>query len=110
MDTIVRPTQTSEQRYGISEQPKPTCPMIDSVISDLRKCDREMNRWERYKDDAEYLANVLDTVSSIVGNLESELEKIRDNADKIRRWGQEWKELAGAYIPKYEQTDSDEEV
>jgi len=104
LERSVRPT--SEQLYGISEQPKPTCPMIDAVIADLRKCDREMNRWERHKDDAEYLAQVLDTVAWIIGNLEPELEKIRDNADKIRGWGQEWKELAKEHAPKPDEMES----
>ena len=40
LHAVARPTATSEQLYGISEQPKPTCPMIDSVIADLRKCDQ----------------------------------------------------------------------
>ena len=106
LQRLVRPEATSEQLYGISEQPKPTCPMIDAVIADLRKCDREMNRWERYKDDAEYLASVLDTVAWIIGNIEPDLEKIRENADKIRGWGQEWKELAKEHAPKPEQTES----
>ena len=97
---------TSEELYGISEHPKPTCPMIDAVITDLRKCDREMNRWERHKDDAEYLAQVLDTVAWIIGNMEPDLEKIRDNADKIRGWGQEWKDLAKEHAPKPDETES----
>jgi len=106
LHAVIRPTATSEQLYGISEQPKPTCPIIDAVIANLRKCDREMNRWERHKDDAEYLAQVLDTVAWIIGNIEPDIEKIRVNADKIRGWGQEWKELAKEHVPKPDETES----
>lgn len=106
LQRLVVPTATSEELYGISEQPKPTCPLIDAVIAGMRKCDREMYRWERHKDDAEHLAQVLDTVAGIVRNIEPDIEKIRDNADKIRRWGQEWKDLAKEHAPKPDENES----
>lgn len=43
---------TSEERLGIREQPAPTCPMLDSVISDLQKAMQDLHRWDRDKDDA----------------------------------------------------------
>ena len=60
---------TSEVYHGIMKQPSDTCPMIDSVISELRCSD----------------------YSSIVRNM---MEDIRSHVCDIRQWGQEWKELA----------------
>lgn len=61
-------SENSEVVYGISKQPSPTCPMIDDIINSL--CN----------DDYEKLA--------------SKLEEIRKHVISIRKWGQEWKDLA----------------
>lgn len=65
--------KTSETLFGIQKQPEATCPLIDSVISDLR------------------LQNLN---TDIEHDLLAKLEKIRENTKNIRAWGQEWKMLA----------------
>jgi DNA repair exonuclease SbcCD ATPase subunit len=85
---------TSEERLGIREQPDPTCPMLDSVIRELQRATKELDRWQRDKEDAEALATRCEYAEWRLGGIEEELEKIRSHVSEIRAWGQEWKDLA----------------
>lgn len=69
---------TSERRFGITNQPSPTCPLIDDVIicgKNLieRISDADENEFKWFKDDCEL---------------------IRNRVEEIRAWGKEWKDLA----------------
>ena len=63
--------ENNEKRFGLPNQPKPTCPIIDQLELDL-------SSW------------LLDT--GRYPYVESKLEEIRENALRIRLWGQSWKE------------------
>lgn len=63
--------ETSERRFGIMQQPPPTCPMIDELILIIKQ---------------QKLAHEVDMIHK--------LEYIRTNTKNIRAWGQEWKTAA----------------
>lgn len=61
--------ENSEKLYKVRNQPKPTCPTIDKLMSYMV---------QNNKNDA---------------HIFEELEKIRKNAKDIREWGEQWKQL-----------------
>lgn len=88
---------TSEEGYGIQEQPSPTCPMIDALNKNLRDAWSAMKGYYR-DDDSESLRSRLAEVEFLLfgagGDAEARLEAIRDHVERVRLWGQEWKEFA----------------
>lgn len=90
----------SEQLYGISEQPAPTCPKVDATIHSMRKALAALKGWKRM--DEEELRNACDYAEWHIGNAEGEIEDVREHAAKIREWGQQWKDLAKEHAPKPE--------
>lgn len=95
--------KTSEQVLSIKEQPIDTCPMIDRVKDDIKNTLSSIQYYCNARtdslDEAEDKLSEIDSLSSI--NLDDELEEIRTNVIKIRRWGQEWKDLAISLFEKY---------
>lgn len=95
--------KTSEQVLSIKEQPIDTCPMIDRVKDDIKDTLSSIQYYCNARtdslDEAEDKLSEIDSLSSI--NLDDELEEIRTNVIEIRRWGQEWKDLAISLFEKY---------
>lgn len=65
---------TSEQRYGLTEQPNEMCPLIDK-IGDRIDCGYAMSAQDM-------------------------LEDLRNEIMELRAWGQDWKELAKESLAK----------
>lgn len=87
---------TNEQRFEIAPQPEATCPMIDAIIKKLNSVERSIRGFQNL-DDVDELKEVIDSIHSDLfswNDLESDLEKIRNHVEKIRNWGEEWKQLA----------------
>ena len=94
--------KTSEELYGIVEQPRNTCPMIDEALRELAQIARRIRGYERAGEDE--LRDMLSDVELCIGCLDGWnrtglLEDIRKNVTAIRSWGQEWKAYAMDYAP-----------
>jgi len=83
---------TSEHIFGVSIQPPDTCPMINSIQSDIKKALYALKGYERWEDIDE-LKSALEDIEYRLGSLDSELEDVRKNVEAIRAWGQEWKDI-----------------
>ena len=89
--------KTSEYLFGINEQPKEQCPLINEVISQLVDNSKEIKDvWQNLRDveEAESYLSTLDWAEYNIRNLESNMEEIRVNIEKLRAWGEEWKDFA----------------
>lgn len=82
--------RTSEEIHGIPKQPGDTCPMIDKVIKAIQNID-DLARKPRYGWDDVNVEDLMSDVDRELWSLVSEMEDIRDNAEKIRTWGEGWK-------------------
>ena len=105
----VRPTATSEEIYGITKQPPPTCPLIDEALKEVERCQKRIMRYE--KSDEDELRDMLSDVESNLGSVSGYgksglLEDIRERVEAIRAWGEEWKQLALEHAPKPDETES----
>ena len=86
---------TSEETHGITQQPPPTCPLIDDAIADVRKVLSLLKN--SHKMELEELRNACDSAEWAIDNLlgsRGHLESIRERTSAIREWGEEWKQLA----------------
>ena len=96
---MVRPTETSEERHGITAQPPPGCPLIEDAISAMDKVLRKTHNYEKCKDEADIgelhaiLWEVEYTVSDYCGR-GNKLDAIRQRLEEVRAWGEEWKQYA----------------
>jgi len=90
---------TSEEKYGISEQPDDTCPLINHA----QDCIKDMmntfpsSRMMRNADEEELrgmLQDAEETVNWEGEKADEKLEEIRERVTKIRAWGQDWKDFA----------------
>lgn len=89
--------KTSEDLFGISKQPKEQCSSIDKIISQLVDSSKEIKAvWQYLRDvkEAESCLSTLDWAEYDIRNLESNMEEIRTNIEKLRYWGEEWKDFA----------------
>lgn len=87
---------SSEKEHDITEQPDPTCPMIDALIKKLKSAERSMSKFPKC-DDIEQMRDMLDSVHTELfhwSSAESSLEDIRSHVESIRAWGEEWKQYA----------------
>lgn len=79
-------------------EPKHTCPLIDSVISDLESMQSDvtyiLNKNGIDIEEAKSLIdNLVWAISNILGN-NGKMENIRDANTEIRAWGSYWKTIA----------------
>ena len=95
--------KTSEELFGIDEQPKQNCPKVDKGIrawysvqrdieyycKNLRRCDT-VDEAEKIGGDIDWAIGSLDIVE--------EYEELREQCEKIRAWGQGWKDIAKKLI------------
>lgn len=98
---------TSEMYYGVSPQPPDTCPMIDRGLEGLKNMTKNNPRDSLIRRaDEDELRGMLEEVSYTngyyYGDVEQAFEEVRNNASKLRAWGQEWKELAKESTEKVE--------
>lgn len=84
---------TSEEAADVRPQPPNTCPMIDEVLSDLKRVEREMKGYDRIEDPTD-LIDMLNSVEWLLRDIPDLMEDIRANAEKIRQWGEDWKTFA----------------
>lgn len=88
---------SSEKEHGITEQPAPTCPMIDKILRKLERVEQAMRNFDRF-DDPEQLKTILCTVEDELFNWNSSvydnLDEIRTHVENTREWGEEWKQYA----------------
>lgn len=96
---------TNEEAFNVSEQPEPTCPMIDSLIKKANEIMRTIAGYNRMNEDE--LLSVVDDVDMLIRCFEDELNGIRHHVEKIRSWGQEWKDVALDLSEKLEACDEE---
>lgn len=98
---------TSEKLFGIDEQPEQNCPKVDKGLKawysvqrdiegyckDLKRCDT-VEEAEKIGGDIDWAIGSLDVVE--------EYEELRKQCEKIRAWGQGWKDLAKKLIEQQE--------
>ncbi len=89
---LILSEETNEDRFGIIKQPKDTCPMIDALITKIRKMISIIKGYS--KAEPEELLEMVDNIDTEISYFESELEEIRSNPQAIRSWGNEWKQKA----------------
>lgn len=94
---------TSESERELCAQPQPTCPMIDEAKGIIEKCADHIRGYERMDEDQlrsamsdieSELAELAALRRSFGGHRDGLLEKIRENSEAIRSWGQDWKDYA----------------
>lgn len=83
---------TNEEYFEVSKQPEPTCPMIDSLIKRANEIMKTIAGYNRMNEDE--LLSAVDDVDTLIRYFEDELNGIRHHVEKIRSWGQEWKDVA----------------
>lgn len=99
---------TSEQEYGLPDQPKDTCPIINNALKSLKKMARDVpsQRQIRNADEEELRAMLEELISDTdyhYSDIENAFEECRQQAIDIREWGQAWKDLAKQKIEIEEQ-------
>lgn len=94
---------TSEELFGITQQPPQQCPNIDSIIRDLQNtCEQiqsianDIKRTDNL-DDIPSLAGDIDWRSSYIDK-SKELNELRKQIELVRGWGEEWKNLAKSLL------------
>ncbi len=99
--------EASEDLYGIRKQPADTCPLINAIQGEAKKLANIMRGYKKLNgiNDIEKLHDILWEVeyfldNNIIGGSECALERVRDNIENIRAWGQEWKTHAKEVDPK----------
>ena len=98
---------TSEKLFGIDEQPELNCPKVDAGIKIWYNVKRDI---EGYCKDlnicytVEEAKDIGGTINWAVGSLdvEEEYEELRKQCERIRAWGQGWKDLAKKLIEQQE--------
>lgn len=77
-----------------------TCPLIDGAIRKLQEAEKKSEEIKDYFDELspnyikESLSNVIDILSSLYVNGNSDLEGIRDANSELRKWGESQEERA----------------
>ena len=98
---------TSEKLFGIDEQPEQNCPKVDKGIKDWYIVRRDMEGyWKDLKrcDTVEEAEKIGGDIDWAIGSLDvvEEYEELRNQCEKIRAWGQGWKDLAKKLIEQQE--------
>lgn len=83
---------SSELQHGIVKQPPETCPLIDSAKDDVIKAIGLLTKPD--DDNPGQMVSDMDDAEWHVDQVKGALEEIREANEKIRAWGQEWKDLA----------------
>jgi len=94
---------TNEEYFEVSEQPEPTCPMIDSLIKRANEIMKTIAGYDRMNEDE--LLSAVDDVDTSIRYFEDQLNEIRSHVEDIRSWGQDWKDVALDLSEKLEAYD-----
>ena len=94
---------TFEELLDLRKEPETSCTRIDSAIRDYQqemfaiKSLLENTKYDKFEgwDD-------LDTAYTFLTYTEDEFEYCRSQCEDIRRWGEDWKDLALSLIKQYE--------
>lgn len=99
--------KTSEEVFGISEQPKMCCPIIDSVIEEVATAASNISHHNAQYDSLDECQTALEGTHDIAIwlDVKDEMEKLRKQVEDIRSWGQEWKDLSKELFKKYGSID-----
>lgn len=87
---------TSEEIYGIVEQPAEGCPLINAAHDHLESAFRALRDYDKCDD----VAELKDMIRYAEGELyelygrRGKIEAIRTRLEEVRAWGKEWKNLA----------------
>jgi hypothetical protein len=92
METASPPKPTSEERYGIVAQPEPTCPTVDAVLVSIKDAESRLKRWDRM--DLDELRSAADYTEWYLDRARESLEEVREANQRLRAWGEEWKQKA----------------
>jgi hypothetical protein len=101
--------KTSEELFGINEQPEQNCPKVDEGIGNWYYVKREIEYCCRQLKQCDTVEEAEKIGSDIDWKLESldivkEYEELRRQCEKLRAWGQGWKDIAKKLIE--EKTDA----
>jgi hypothetical protein len=97
INALVPNPPTSEELYGVSRQPEPTCPLINEAIEAVQKCQKSIRNLDLL--DADELRDLIGGIERELDSLVAWgrtgiLEDIRTRVTEVRQWGEEWKTLA----------------
>lgn len=87
--------KNTEELFCIDPVPVHQCPSIDTICQAISNIESSANvsRYDK-RDEEERLSDI----SWEIRGLERSIEEIRDAVEDVRRWGQEWKDLAKRII------------
>lgn len=83
---------TSEEEFEVVNQPSDTCPDIDTLVGAINNTNKLLLSYE--KQDREDLLDTCSRIEMEIWDCLDLLEKVRENCSDIRRWGNEWKDMA----------------
>lgn len=84
---------TSEELFGIDQQPEENCPYINKCISDISISYKDVKSELKQAED-EALASLLEWGIDGMHESVEYLEELRSRINNLRQWGQQWKDLA----------------
>lgn len=85
--------KTSEELFGIDQQPEENCPYIDKCVGDISIAYKDVKSELRQAEDSE-LASSLEWGIDGMHESVDYLEELRSRINNLRQWGQQWKDLA----------------
>lgn len=94
---------TSEEKYGVTAQPEPGCPIINELRRNLDRAD-ECFRFIHQMNEAELRESAQDAMRWI-DFARDESEQARARMEEIRGWGQEWKDEAKSALAELERIE-----
>lgn len=102
--------KTSEILFGINEQPELQCPSINKIQANIKDGIKEIEHYAKALRDIEGGESIGSDIESSLTYYFSdklfELEELRNKFEKMRSWGDDWKNLAKSIINN-EKTEED---
>ncbi|PLR99542.1 hypothetical protein [Bacillus sp. T33-2] len=88
--------ETTEEIFDIDIPPEHQCPKIDKVIKTINEVNKQANVGRH--DEFEDLKDKLKSIEYDISGLDDDVEELREAIESVRKWGQQWKELAKKVI------------
>ena len=102
---VMQKPKTSEEILDIDKQPKETCPDINKIIKAIseayNRADKAEDNCRKYGSDCEH-EDIFSDIRYELSGIEDDLEKLRNDNEGLRSWGQSWKDLAKQLLNYYE--------
>lgn len=102
---VMQKPKTSEEILDIDKQPKETCPDINKIIKAINEAYNRANKAEdscrKYGNDCEH-EDIFSDIQYELSGIGDDLEKLRNDNEGLRSWGQCWKDLAKQLLDYYE--------